>query len=183
MDRRVSGRSPSTTEQSGSRGLPNATSVLAALLLAALTACGDAPEPWTSPIPFDTARARVLAGGDTIPLLVEVAETDEQRRYGLSRRPALDSASGMIFLYDSVRPDSTGFWMWRTRIPLDIAYLDSAGRILAVRGMDACDVPDPDVCRTYRAGVEYRAALEVNRGWFARHGVEVGDTVRLNRGG
>lgn len=180
---RRSGCSPSATELSKSRGLPTATPVLAALLLAGLTACGDAPEPWTSPIAFDTARARVHTGGDTIPLLVEVAETDEQRRYGLSRRPALDSASGMVFLYDSIRPDSTGFWMWRVRFPLDIAFLDSAGRILAVRGMDACDVPDPDVCRSYPAGVEYRAALEVNRGWLARHGVEVGDTVRLDHGG
>lgn len=157
--------------------------VAMALLLAALAACGDAPEPWTSPIPFDTARAWVDTGTDSVPLLVEVAETDEQRRYGLSRRPSLDSVSGMVFLYDSVRPDTTGFWMWRTRIPLDIAYLDGAGRILAVRAMDPCDVPDPGLCRSYPAGVEYRAALEVNRGWFARHGVGPGDTVRLHRGG
>jgi len=28
----------------------------------------------------------------------------------------------MLFVYDSTQPPDAGFWMYRTRIPLDIAF-------------------------------------------------------------
>ncbi len=155
--------------------------VALALVPVALAAgCRDAEEPWSSPIAFDTATAWVGGGGDSTRLLVEVARSPEQREYGLMGRPSLPDTSGMIFVFDSVQADTSGFWMWRTRIPLDIAFLDSAGVIRSIRTMEPCESWAPHGCPHYDPGVEYVRALEVNRGWFDRHGVQLGDSVRVD---
>lgn len=110
-------------------------------------------------------------------LEVELAETPAQRRRGLMERDHLGAESGMLFLYDGLQPADSGFWMYRTRIPLDIAFIDAAGRIAAIHTMTPCDGDDPGQCRAYPAGVAYRAALEVNAGYFAARGVGIGDCV------
>ncbi|TFH86075.1 DUF192 domain-containing protein [Billgrantia azerbaijanica] len=92
-------------------------------------------------------------------------------------RDALDEAAGMLFLYPDRQPPWSGFWMFRTRIPLDIAFLDASGRIAAIHAMQPCGSPDPGDCPATRAGVPFRAALEVNAGYFAARGIEVGDCV------
>jgi uncharacterized membrane protein (UPF0127 family) len=112
---------------------------------------------------------------------VEVAERDDQRVYGLMERTSLDDDAGMVFLYDDVQGAESGFWMYRTRIALDIAFFDSAGRIVAIRQMEPCASPNPDHCPPYSPGQSYTGALEVNHGWFARHGVTVGDHIVLER--
>ena len=153
------------------------------LLGAALAAasCGQGASPEAPPVVFDTARARVISGADTVPLLVEVARTDAQRARGLQQRERLDEGSGMVFVYDSVQAADYGFWMWRTLIPLDLAYLARDGEVLAVRTMTPCESPVPEWCREealpYRPGVPWTAALEVGRGWLARHGVGPGARV------
>lgn len=148
-----------------------------------VAACGGGgEETWISPIPFDTAQVTVVSGADSFPLLVEVAESDAERQFGLSRRPSLDPGSGMLFVFDSLRAPEEGFWMWRTRVPLDIAFLDAAGVIGSIVAMEPCaDALYAEACPEYAAGVPYLQALEVNQGWFAEHGVEVGDRVILER--
>ncbi len=127
---------------------------------------------------FDSARVTIHGAADTASLLVEVAVTEEQKAYGLSRRPSLDPGSGMLFRFDAVQPDTTAFWMWETRMPLDVAFIDTTGVIRRVVAMEPCaDAVYMADCDPYRAGVAYGSALEANRGWFRRHGVGVGDTV------
>ena len=132
------------------------------------------------PVSFDTARVRLVSGADTVPLRVELAVTGEQRAFGLMVRPSLPADAGMLFLFDSTQPPEAGFWMFRTRIPLEIAYLDSAGTIRAIRSMAPCDRTFAQACPTYPAGMPYRAALEVNQGYFSRQGLSVGDRVLLD---
>ncbi|MBF8223131.1 DUF192 domain-containing protein [Halomonas sp. 328] len=110
-------------------------------------------------------------------LEVELAETPAQRRRGLMERDHLEAESGMLFLYDGLQPPESGFWMYRTRIPLDIAFIDAAGRIAAIHTMTPCHSDDPGQCRAYPAGVAYRAALEVNAGYFADRDIGIGDCV------
>lgn len=142
---------------------------------------GGEPAEFAPAIAFDTAAVLVETETDTFRLSVELAETPEQKAYGLMERPHLPEEHGMLFLYAEPQPAGSGFWMFRTRIPLDIAFLDDEGRIVAILAMEPCESPNPAVCRTYSPGVPYSAALEVNRGYFERRGVEVGDrVVRLN---
>src|SRR4249920_3659464 len=79
-------------------------------ILVCLVACGRETVPLAPPLTFDTAQA-VIRGprGNSASLLLELALTTAQRSHGLSRRTALDSASGMFFRFDSIQPGDYGF--------------------------------------------------------------------------
>jgi uncharacterized protein len=130
---------------------------------------------------FESGVVQIATETDTIPLRVDIAETDQQRRVGLMRRPSLPEEEGMVFLFDEEQPPEAGFWMFNTLIPLSIAYIGGDGVIGSIRQMVPCPSPNPDFCPTYAAGVPYRAALEVNAGFFQRRGIDVGDRVILQR--
>lgn len=154
-------------------------SVSALLVLA----CGGEPpadgEQYRNVLPFDTARVRIASATDTAALLVEIAESREQQTLGLMERRALADDAGMLFIYPAVQSESAGFWMFRTRIPLDIAFVDDSGVIRAIRQMEPCPSTLAEGCPSYAPGQPYRAALEVNRGYFARKGIRVGDRILL----
>jgi uncharacterized membrane protein (UPF0127 family) len=156
-----------------------------ALLATAALGCDRQPDeegPWISPIAFDTAVGWVHSESDSTRLLLELARSESQQQFGLMTRPALDAESGMAFLYDSIQPGSNGFWMYRTRVPLDIAFLDSTGVIRVILPMEPCPSPYPESCPTYAPGLDYWSAVEVNRGWFERHGVGTGGRIRIEEG-
>jgi uncharacterized protein len=125
---------------------------------------------------FDTARVRLVSGVDTTTLVAELAETADQHTMGLMERRALSADAGMLFLYSRVQPESSAFWMFRTRIPLDIAFIDSAGVIRTVQTMTPCTSVLAQGCPNYPAGAPYIAALEVNAGYFAEKKIRVGAT-------
>lgn len=122
------------------------------------------PEAWPRPR-YETASLRL--GGKNLE--VELADTNERRRYGymfVPEPPADDR--GMLFVYPEAMP--LNFWMRNTRIELDLIYLADDGRVINVhRSMKPYDEtsrhPSLEPCRY---------ALEVRGGWCADHGVWVG---------
>jgi uncharacterized membrane protein (UPF0127 family) len=170
---------------------------LAAALLAlaalALAGCQRAPRAQDAPdlhiLDFDTATVRLVSGGDTIPLSLELAVSAEQQQLGLMERRHLAERAGMLFVYETSQPADAGFWMFRTRIPLDIAFLDSAGAVRAVLHMVPCETDFPEGCPVYRPGTPYRYALELKAGALQRLGVDasarllLADVPRLAGGG
>ncbi len=80
----------------------------------------------------------------------------------------------MVFRFPE--PTDAGFWMKDTTLPLSIAFWGRDGRILAILDMEPCP---KDPCPIYRPGTSYETALEMRRGWFDEHGVEIGDRVEL----
>lgn len=105
------------------------------------------------------------------PFTIEVARTDGQRQRGLMYRESLPSDHGMIFIFEE---DSTsGFWMKNTRIPLDLIYLDAAGKIVSIHPLKPYDT------RTVYAAGPYRYAIELNQGTAAKLGLKSGDAVAL----
>lgn len=165
------------------RRLIHAHLLIPLLIATATLGCPGAPADdaaaYERVMSFDTASVRIAKPSDTLHVRVELAMSSEQRTMGLMERRQLAEDSGMLFVYDSTQSAAAGFWMYRTRIPLDIAYADSAGVIRAVRAMVPCPTTIPEGCKTYEPGVPYQYALEVNAGYFARHGVEIGHTVVL----
>jgi uncharacterized membrane protein (UPF0127 family) len=164
--------------------------VLAVLTLAACdrpdgeTEPPDAAPPPIStgqvtPVTFEAAIITFITSTDSVQMTAEVAERADQRAYGLMDRDELDPDAGMIFLYDQIQNQDTGFWMYRTRIPLDIAYFDGAGRIVAIQQMMPCTSLDPARCTGYAAGVPFFGAVEANRAYFSRNGIRTGDRVVL----
>lgn len=130
---------------------------------------------------FGTGELQIVSAVDTFVLRVEIAETPQQMRVGLKGRPELPENEGMIFLFEREQRPRSGFWMYRTYLPLSIAFLDAEGSIRAIRDMKPCAARLSFRCRSYKAGVPYHAALEVTQGYFARRGIGVGDRVILRR--
>lgn len=104
-----------------------------------------------------------------VRLSVELAVTSEQRRKGLMYRKSMPEYAGMLFVYPYEQ--RLRFWMRNTYIPLSIAFIDSDGVIFQIERMRPLD--ETGVCSTQPA----RFALEVNRGWFRRNMIGLGDRI------
>ncbi|MEX0784006.1 MAG: DUF192 domain-containing protein [Dehalococcoidia bacterium] len=130
----------------------------------------DAETPPTSPATHEIT----VRDGDTEELVtVELATTPAERQRGLMGREEMDEDRGMLFLFPEVQGEGHGFWMRNTLIPLTIAYLDADGTVL--RLMDGTPLDETIL----RPEIPYYAVLEVNQGWFQRHGLGVGSVVEL----
>jgi hypothetical protein len=121
---------------------------------------GGAGSAWTAP---DTAL--VILGADTV--VAEVARTPDERARGLMFRTAVPDGTGMLFVFPEPSPHS--FWMKDTFVALDIAYIDQNQRIVDILPME------PRTTEGYSSSGPALFALEVRQGWFAEHGVKVGD--------
>lgn len=150
--------------------------------LAAVSGCQPQDEnAWAvdPPVAFDTTDLVIETAAGEVEMVAEVASTQDQRAYGLMERPSLPPDQGMLFTYARPQDGSAGFWMYRTLIPLDIAFMDEAGEIVSILEMEPCEAPNPRLCPVYSPGESWVSALEVNRGFFSRWGVRVGDRIRV----
>ena len=135
---------------------------------------GAGPMPMAHPRPEDgipgTNRLRTMKLRlGTTDLQVWVADTADSRRLGLMHVKDLPEDRGMLFVYPVTSRRS--FWMENTYVPLSLAYLRSDGTIDQILDME------PLSRRTHPSTGVIRLVLEVNQGWFTRHGVKVGDTI------
>lgn len=105
---------------------------------------------------------------------VEIADTFELRQRGLMMREQLAEHHGMWFTYNEERPGYAGFWMYRTLIPLDIAFIDEAMKIVKIITMEPCPSIDPNRCPAYPPQVNYYGAVELNKGYFAKYNIKEG---------
>ncbi len=104
-------------------------------------------------------------------ITVEVARTDQEKEKGLMFREKLGPDEGMLFVYE--REEMLSFWMKNTRIPLSIAFINHKGKIVDIQDME----PFSLTSHVSRRAAQY--ALEMNKGWFQRNGVHVGDSVTI----
>jgi hypothetical protein len=139
---------------------------LCALLLAAalaFAACGNGTPPAVpgAQLPVDW----LTVAGHRIT--VELARLPAEQSRGLMFRESLPPDHGMLFVFpvDAVQT----FWMRNTVIPLSIAYADASGKIVRIADLEPLDE------RPVTSIAPARYALEMNRGWFAAHGVVTGD--------
>lgn len=136
------------------------------LLLAALalTAAGvraqsadDQPNPRLPGVKLQAGMHLITA---------EVASEPGTRAKGLMHRTQLGNNEGMLFIFE--RKAQHCFWMRNTLIPLSIAFIDDDGLIVNIEDMAA---------RTEDSHCPLRAiryALEMEKGWFARKGIQAG---------
>jgi uncharacterized membrane protein (UPF0127 family) len=123
---------------------------------------------WACPLELPVATISINGH----PLTVELATTPKARVCGLSNRVNLPENHGMLFIYPTIGQRT--FWMKDTQITLSIAFLDDSGRILSIQHM-----PPMQTNERYHSPQPVRYALEVNQGWFAIHGIGVGDIVEM----
>jgi uncharacterized membrane protein (UPF0127 family) len=125
--------------------------------------------PAAQSVAADAALPEITLAIHGHKLTAEVAASDNTRTTGLMHRRMLPENRGMLFVFPYTAPLS--FWMMNTYVPLSIAFLDDAGTIVNIADMKPLTTdPHPSVRPA-------RYALEMNQGWFARHGIKAGAKV------
>jgi uncharacterized membrane protein (UPF0127 family) len=104
---------------------------------------------------------------------VEVAKTPEERSRGLMGRKHLGKDQGMLFIFEA--EDYHGFWMKDTFVSLSIAFIDKDGRIVWITDMK------PLTLDSHVPPRPILYALEMNKGWFAKNSIKVGEVVRFSK--
>jgi len=123
-----------------------------------------------------------LAAGEawlTLPrgeaLRAEVMISEDERHHGLTGRAALPEDRLMLFAYpeDGVHH----VWMKGCKFPIDVAWLDAAGTVLAV---EERLVPCPrEPCPIYGEEISSRYFVEGVAGWLGDRGVAVGTRIQV----
>lgn len=113
---------------------------------------------------------------ETLPITLEHAATPVELARGLMERASLDGDSGMTFNYGS--PRFIKIWMLNCLIDLSVAFLDENKVIQELHELKAYPgIHDTGFFDMHSVTTSFQAsyALEMNKGWFAKNGVHVGD--------
>ena len=102
---------------------------------------------------------------------IEVVSKFEERREGLMFRKSISKNYGMFFIWDYKRQQC--MWMKDTSLSLSVAYISNKGEILEI--YDLVPFSKKSVCS--KNSVRY--ALEVNRGWFKKNNINIGDSINI----
>mgnify|MGYP003571193540 CR=1 FL=1 len=144
------------------------------ILLAAMSLAGAAPALAQSGplVDFGTGELKIeTAAGGNHTFQVEIAETSDQRGQGLMFRRQMAADAGMLFLFEGGSQERA-MWMKNTLIPLDMLFIDEAGKIVRIEQRTV-----PHSLRAIRSGQPVAAVLELNAGTTSRLAIEPGDRV------
>ncbi|MCV6595098.1 MAG: DUF192 domain-containing protein [Silicimonas sp.] len=121
----------------------------------------------------DCAPTRVDLRGDwgVARFSVELADDPAERSQGLMHRETLARSAGMLFVYD--HPQRVSFWMRNTLIPLDMIFLDGAGRVSRIHE-NAIPLDETAI----EGGDDIQYVLEINGGLSAQLGLTPGSELR-----
>lgn len=97
---------------------------------------------------------------------VRVAITDKEKDKGLQGVKELPEDEGMLFIYDE--PQTVGFWMAETEIPLDIVFINEDEEVISVYHGQPND-------RTIAEEYNVKYVLEIN----INSGIKEGDEVDI----
>lgn len=132
---------------------------------------------WTEPLVAEleglerrTVEIHSAAGG-LHRIQAYVARTARQRARGLMYVSFLPADQGMLFLYP--RPQPVRMWMKNTLIPLDMLFIDAAGRIIGI-----ARETEPLSTAVIASPGPVAAVLELNAGSAAAWRLAPGDRVR-----
>jgi len=151
------------------------------LLLAAIAlACTQSESPPDAPLEVPETLWVEIAGE---PFELELALDGATRHLGLSGRLSIDPNGGMLFVSAVERPQA--MVMRDCPIPIDVAFLDSSGEVLAIHEMRP-ELPRRPAespreyesrLRIYDSGVPAGFAIETAGGRLDEIGLQVGDRV------
>ncbi len=99
---------------------------------------------------------------------VEVASTSVDREKGLGGQTSLEAGKGMLFIFPS--PDTYGFWMKDTYIPLDMIWIDANKKVAGI----ASDILPDTYPKVFSPPVPILYVLEVNAGAAKNFGIATG---------
>jgi len=108
-------------------------------------------------------------------MIAELALTGVQQQTGMMFRTNMEENAGMLFPLPMTT--RAAFWMKNCPLPLSAAYIDPEGIIVEIHEFQ------PHNTNSVVAGSEnIRFVLETNQGWFKRHNIKEGMSIRTERG-
>jgi hypothetical protein len=113
-------------------------------------------------------------GSVAASLAVEIAESPEARARGLMGRVLTDYMAGMLFIFESVQPQT--FWMRNTPSSLDMMFIDAGGKVINTA---AYTTPMSD--QPYSSAGPAKYVVEAKAGFADRFGIRQGYTMRWKR--
>lgn len=102
---------------------------------------------------------------------LEVPKNKKEKRQGLMFREKLLDNHGMLFTWEKSRKYC--MWMKNTFIPLDVAFIDKNLNIKQIKQML------PKSLKSHCADTSVKYVVEMNKGWFKKNKVKVGDKFNL----
>ena len=109
-----------------------------------------------TPAPGAERVRATLAGVD---LVLEIADTTEERAIGLMGRTSVPPGTGMVFRYDALSEGR--FYMFRVPIPLTAVFLRD-GWVVSSVVMPPCLASEPQDCPTYGADGPFDTVVETD---------------------
>jgi len=85
-----------------------------------------------------------------VSVWAEMAQTPAERSKGLMYRTSMGELEAMMFSFEESTRQT--FWMYHTRIPLTVIFLDEALRIVDMQNMAPCPGEDPGACPSIPPG-------------------------------
>lgn len=121
-------------------------------------------------IVFETSQLTLHTATGDHEIVVELAETPEQRQRGLMYRTELAPDHGMIF--DLGLPRTASMWMANTLIPLDMVFIRADGSVAGFY-----EQAEPRSKRVIASREPVKYVLELAGGQAQAYGLKPGDTV------
>lgn len=155
----------------GELGTLAGVALLTVLSLLVLSSCGE-----QAPVfhPRDNSTIYVKTTSGSIPLRVEVMDSDVEWQRGMMGRTELADDAGMLFVFPAQKIHD--FWMKDTRISLDLLFFNADRELVHIKHDAPPCVKDP--CPTFGSEKASQYVLEVNAGWAKEHGAKFGDTLQ-----
>lgn len=122
------------------------------------------------------AQRNIIVGTTTVR--VEIADTADKRRVGLSGKAEMPADQGMLFIFPEEKQYQ--FWMKGVLLPLDFIFIKD-GRVVDLmknipipnQGQKDSDLP------IYEPITSVDMLLEVNSGFITQNNIKVADVVSL----
>jgi uncharacterized membrane protein (UPF0127 family) len=125
----------------------------------------------------DSDYVEIVTGPDKyVDVNVEIADTQDERRAGLSFRKYLGDYNGMLFMYDA--PVNDPYTMNNMQIPIDMIFIDSQYFIVDIKeNLTPCT---STYCPDVYSNSSYQYVLEVNAGFCKNNNVAKGGSLVLH---
>lgn len=151
------------------------------LVFLLLAACQPLPQPADEPIKDALAIASPAAGprvtmGD-VSIAVELADTFETRKRGLSGRASLAADTGLVLYWNE--PTVAKIWMPDMNFPIDVVFVRQGKVVGLYENAQPCPPGGP--CPTFGPDTPVDYVLEVPAGSAERWQLKVGDSIQLTR--
>jgi uncharacterized membrane protein (UPF0127 family) len=109
-------------------------------------------------------------------IVVEIERKTAELMKGMMFRDSLAEDHGMLFV--NPKEDVYSYWMYQTRIPLDIIWMDHDRRIVEISADTPPCKTEATQCPKYGGTEKSSYVLEINAGQAAKNGLKVGDVLQ-----